>query len=121
MDKQPHIPIKNKTDLSPHEGVFQAASEGELGFTSWGGTDHSWHSESYRPMKNAMCKRWDTPRYLPLSVCRSLMQATVFGHVQNPSCCKRTCKALMVTSNRAAILYKFDHRVLSMLSTSARS
>src|SRR5438093_1581697 len=62
MDKQPPIPIKNKPDLSPHAGVFQAASEGELGFTSWGGTDHSWHSASYRPMKNAMCKRWDTPR-----------------------------------------------------------
>jgi hypothetical protein len=36
MDKQPHIPIKNKADLPLNEGVFQAASEGELGFTSWG-------------------------------------------------------------------------------------
>jgi len=31
-----HMPIKNKTDLLPNEGVLQAASEGELGFTSWG-------------------------------------------------------------------------------------
>ena len=36
MDKQPHRPIKNKTDLPPHEGVLRAASEGELGLTSWG-------------------------------------------------------------------------------------
>src|SRR2546422_977166 len=61
MDKRPHIPAQNKIDLPPKDGVLQAASDDGLGYTSWGGMDHGWHHELHSPVKNAVCKRWDTP------------------------------------------------------------
>ena len=51
-------------DLPPKDGGLQAASDGGLGDTSWGGMDHGWHHERHSPVKNAVCKRWDTPDFL---------------------------------------------------------
>src|SRR5262245_34870872 len=34
----------------------------QIGLYVVGSTDHGWHSESYSPMKNAMYRRWDTPK-----------------------------------------------------------
>src|SRR3989454_2047145 len=59
-DKRPAIAAKHKSGFPPHKGGLQA--EGRFDFVFLEVTTYGWLRESYNPVKNAMCKRWDTPR-----------------------------------------------------------
>src|SRR5713101_4687929 len=44
---------------------------------------HGWHHEPHSPVKNTMCKRWDTPRVSLLEMCNfeaSITASATFGH-----------------------------------------
>src|SRR2546426_7192893 len=61
-DKRPAIAAKHKSGFPPHKGGLQA--EGRFDFVFLEFTTYGWLRESYNPVKNAMCKRWDTPEEL---------------------------------------------------------
>src|SRR2546427_4115709 len=63
-DKRPSIAAKHKSGFPPHKGGLPA--EGRFDFVFLEVTTYGWPRESYNPVKNAMCKRWDTPeRHAP--------------------------------------------------------
>src|SRR5713101_6922932 len=64
-DKRPAIAAKHKSGFPPHKGGLQA--EGRFDFVFLEVTTYGWLRESYNPVKNAMCKRWDTPVFAPCS------------------------------------------------------
>ncbi len=46
--------------------------------------DHGWHHEPHSPVKNAVCKRWDTPvlTYLPLTTTTMLEAAYLWAQAR---------------------------------------
>ena len=61
LDKPSHLPVRKKLALLSHVGVLHAAKEDGVGVTARGARIMVGIMNPYSPVKNAMCKRWDTP------------------------------------------------------------
>src|SRR5712692_8639227 len=80
-DKRPAIAAKHKSGFPPHKGGLQA--EGRFDFVFLEVTTYGWLRESYNPVKNAMCKRWDTPEIF-LSVAASDLPGVPAARLPRP-------------------------------------
>ena len=64
LDKPSHLPVRKKLALLSNVGVLHAAKEDGVGVTARGARIMVGIMNPYSPVKNAMCKRWDTPKIL---------------------------------------------------------
>ena len=62
LDKPSHLPVRKKLALLSHVGVLHAAKEDGVGVTAQGARIMVGIMNPYSPVKNTMCKRWDTPK-----------------------------------------------------------